>query len=159
MDLNHPNPYQAPRAISVPKGHARFRLRRWFAALLYFVLLLDLLVVWKFGVQPFWVSIPTFMLLLVVSVFTRHRARIRLDERGIAYRDLVQFVDMSWDRVVRVTHKPGKTSILTDSALAQITVSRRHEDYEAIVGRLVELQPVLDFGVFDENKVQESYRS
>jgi len=150
MDRHRLNPYQAPGTFSVPKGHARFRLRRWFAITLYAALLLDLFSIWTFGAHPLLVSIPTFMLLLTASVFTRHHARISVSDAGLAYRDLVQFVDLSWHRVVRVVHKPGKTSIITDFPLAQITVSHRHEDYEAIVGKIAVVQSELDFDVFDQ---------
>lgn len=149
MDRERLNPYQAPSTMSVPKGHARFRLRGWFALTLYLVLFLDLLSMWTFGVHPFLVSIPTFMLFLAASAFTRHRARISVSDSGITYQDLVQFVDVSWYRVVKVVHKSGGTSILTDSLLAQITVSRRHEDYEAIVNKIADLQAELDFSVLE----------
>lgn len=149
MTTNRLNPYQAPDAVGVGRGHARFRLRRWFAATLYLALLVDFVVVWTFGLQPFVLSIPTFMLTLIASLLTRHDAAIRVHDAGIEYRDLVQFVDVSWDRVVGVTHKPGRTSIATDSPLAQITVSRKHEDYQAIVGKLAEVQSAFHFEIAD----------
>lgn len=150
MTTNRLNPYQAPETVGVGRGHARFRLRRWFAAMLYLSLLVDFLVVWRFGIQPFALSIPTFMLVLITSLLTRHEAAIHVDESGIEYRDLVQLVNVSWDRVVGVVHKPGRTSIATDSPLAQITVSRKHEDYQAIVGKLAELQSTFHFDISDQ---------
>ena len=144
-----PNPYQAPETENSPKGHARFRLRRWFAATLYLTLLIDFLSVWILGFQPFLLSLSTFTLVLAASVLKRADAVIRLHDSGIEYRDLVQAVDVSWDRVVGVIHRESKTSLSTNSTLAQITVVRSHEDYDAIVSRIAEVQPEFHFEVLD----------
>ncbi|XZE51416.1 hypothetical protein SH139x_003067 [Planctomycetaceae bacterium SH139] len=152
MESGRANPYQAPQATSVPRGHVRFRLRRWFSATLCLALCFDFFVVRNFGVQPLVVSIPTFMLLLIASVFIRHRARIILRADGIVYRDLVQFIDVSWDRVVQVIHRRGKTFIATDSRLAQITVTEKHRDYKTIVEKITEVQAKLGFEILDDQR-------
>lgn len=149
MNSDNLNPYQAPETRCLGQGQARFRLRPWFALTLYLTLAFDCFSVWMFGFHPFLVSIPTFMFLLAASAITRGDAAIRVDDSGIAYRDLVQFVDVSWHRVVGVIHRQGKTVIATDSPLAQITVSRKHDQYDVIVDKIAERQPLFDFEVAD----------
>jgi hypothetical protein len=144
------NPYESPEPILVERGHARFRLRAWFAVTLYLALLFDFVSVWSFGYHLFLVCFPYFLLMLAASVVTRRFASIGLDETGVAYKDLVQVVDLSWDRIVRVIHRPSKTVITTDAPLVQITISRRHEDYDVIVSRIAGLQPELGFELSDQ---------
>jgi hypothetical protein len=152
MDYDKLNPYQVPEASSAVKGHARLRLRRWFAAALYLTLLVlylalisDLFWGSKFGILPFLVSIVSMMLVLTAALLTRHRAVIELDDTRIAYRDLVQIVDVSWDRVAEVSRSASKILITTESRFIQITVSQRHADYELIAGKIDELRSKYGF--------------
>ena len=156
MNDNSLNPYESPAKIGVENSQARFRLRRWFAVALYLALFFDIFAVWSFGFQPFLASICIFMSSLIASVFIRRYARIRLHETGIHYEDLVQRVDVSWDRVVRVIHSQFKTAIATSSPLAQISVSRRHEEYDFIVSRLVDIQAEFGFEISDFRTRAES---
>lgn len=151
--MNHSgvNPYQVPATASVPRGHANFRLRPWFAVTLYLALAFDLFAVWKFGFQPFIASAWIFFLAISFAALRRKSAEIDLDDSGIRYLDLVHVVDVSWGRVERVIHRPSKTTIATDSPLAQVIVSRQHEDYEAIVQSVSELHPRFNIAVSDYN--------
>ncbi|MEM7474505.1 MAG: hypothetical protein AAF483_05875 [Planctomycetota bacterium] len=143
------NPYESPEVSNSARGHARFRLRRWFALTLLAMLLLDFASQFWYGYHPYLMSLPVFMMILAASVFTRHEAEFRISDDGIQYRDLIQFVDVAWDRVVRVAHQKGKTSIETDSALAQITIVSSHEDFKSIAGRIEELQAEFHYQVVD----------
>ncbi|MEM8669845.1 MAG: hypothetical protein AAGG48_20130 [Planctomycetota bacterium] len=152
MKSNSLNPYQIPETRSVQKGYIRFRLRLWFALTLYLLLASDFALIWTYGFRPFVVSIPVFMVILIASIFSRRFAYVRLDQTGVEYRDLVQLLGVSWDRVVRVTHKNPGTVIETDSPIARFTISRHLDDYQVLMRQIEDLQHENDFGIRDLRK-------
>ena len=79
-----------------------------------------------------------------------------MHETGIHYEDVVQVVDVTWNRVVGVRHSQSKSVITTRTPLAQITVSRSHEDYHFIVNRLAALQAEFGFDILDTRTLAES---
>ncbi|MGI9474790.1 MAG: hypothetical protein ACR2NZ_24885 [Rubripirellula sp.] len=146
------NPYVPPVATNVEPRQARFRLRRWFAAVLYLAFLFDFYTVWAFGFHPFLSSLTLFMLGLIASIPLRRSATVELHGIAIHYQDLVQSVDFTSDRIVRVIHGRFKTEIKTSSPLTQITLIRKHHRHAWIVERLAALQTEFGFEISDAQK-------
>lgn len=149
MNATGINPYTPFSATKFERGFARFRLRRWFALALYLALFSDYLTVWHYGFHPFLTSIVLFMLALIASVPLRPIAKVKLDGNEIHYRDLVQCVDLSFDRIERVIHRRSRTEIKTSSPLATVMISRSHSQHPSLVRRLAELQAEFGFQIID----------
>ena len=139
------NPFQSPECSSIERGRATFRLKRWFALLLYLGLFCDFTVVVLFGFQPLLISVVLFLACLLASVALRRKAHMQVDEAGIHYADLVQVIDISWDRIALVIHHRRKSSVITNSPLSRISLIRKHASYESLVMYLSTAQSEYDF--------------
>lgn len=146
------NPFEPIAVAEEGRLQARFRLRPWFAMLLYGSLVVDFFTLIGSLSTLFPLSAFVFFFALVASVVTRQNAVLRLHEKGIFYRDLVQQIDVSWDRVVSVRHKRNQTEIVTDSFLAMIPISARHEMYETVLQKLDSLQAEFGFAIIGSRK-------
>ena len=145
MDKHPMNPYQSPKSSSVESGHAKFRLKRWFALSLYLGLFCDFAVLMAFGFQPLIISVMIFTVCLIASVTLRRRAHIKFDKAGIRYSDFVQVIDISWDRIALVIHHRSKSCVITNSPLSRISLIRKHASYESLLMHLSTAQADHDF--------------
>ena len=145
MDKHPMNPYQSPKSSSVERGHAKFRLKRWFALSLYLGLSCDFAVFVAYGFQPLIISVVIFTAYLIVAVALRRRAHIKFDEAGIRYSDFVQVIDISWDRIALVIHHRSKSCVIINSPLSRISLIRKHASYESLLIHLATAQADHDF--------------